>query len=385
MENAGVAQLFGFTAGASFDDVYARVSVVRLLIWVVSYVIAAKETAYEDWEEEVRAVADATHYGTEAWWVEAAKAWQEGDALTVVDGRVGYAVVDPTHRVVTAASVNTEGRTLRLKVAKGAVGSLQALTASQLEAFQGYVEAVKPVGLHVTATSGVANVVKLQGTVRYSAELNKSDVKAAVRGALTAAMSELRRLSVGRAYIVGGTGAVSASVESARCRRNDIRGGGEMRNWNNTIGLLLPVKLQRSVRLRSLLQVLLSRTVGDALRAERKKEEVKAEHRYIGQGPVLLELLRERFGQTVALTGQEDGLVVLVGARGSDYERWASASKVAQGALIVPSVANSDVGTDFVVTVDAGTDVGAVSALVRRYALAGVGFKVRVRLVPDGD
>ena len=102
-----------------------------------------------------------------------------------------------------------------------------------------------------------------------------------------------------------------------------------MRNWNNTIGLLLPVKLQRSVRLRSLLQVLLSRTVGDALRAERKKEEVKAEHRYIGQGPVLLELLRERFGQTVALTGQEDGLVVLVGARGSDYERWASASKVA--------------------------------------------------------
>ena len=201
MENAGVAQLFGFTAGASFDDVYARVSVVRLLIWVVSYVIAAKETAYEDWEEEVRAVADATHYGTEAWWVEAAKAWQEGDALTVVDGRVGYAVVDPTHRVVTAASVNTEGRTLRLKVAKGAVGSLQALTASQLEAFQGYVEAVKPVGLHVTATSGVANVVKLQGTVRYSAELNKSDVKAAVRGALKAAMSELRfggRLYAGR-------------------------------------------------------------------------------------------------------------------------------------------------------------------------------------------
>lgn len=160
-----------------------------------------------------------------------------------------------------------------------------------------------------------------------------------------------------------------------------------MRNWNNTIGLLLPVKLQRSVRLRSLLQVLLSRTVGDALKAERRKEEVKAEHRYIGQGPVLLELLRERFGQTVTLTGQEDGLVVLVGARDGDPQYWkfASDSMVATNALIVPSVANSDVGTDFVVTVDAGTDVGAVSALVKRYALAGVGFKVRVRLVPDGD
>lgn len=201
MENAGVAQLFGFTAGASFDDVYARVSVVRLLMWVVSYVIAAKETAYEDWEEEVRAVADATHYGTEAWWVEAAKAWQEGDALSVTDGRVGYSTVDPSHRVVTAAAITTGGRTLRLKVAKGSVGSLQALTAAQLEAFQGYVEAVKPVGLHVTATSGNANVVGMTGTVRYAAELNRSDVRSAVREALTATMGELQfggRLYAGR-------------------------------------------------------------------------------------------------------------------------------------------------------------------------------------------
>lgn len=156
-----------------------------------------------------------------------------------------------------------------------------------------------------------------------------------------------------------------------------------MRNWNNTIGLLLPVKLQRSVKLRRLLQVLLSRTVDDALRAERKKEELKSEHLHIGQSAVLLSLLRERFGQTVTLSGQEDGQVVLVGARGGDYERWATASRVATSnsheALIVPSVANSDVGVDFVVTVDAGTDVSAVKALVRRYVFAGVGFRVDER------
>lgn len=201
MGNAGVAQLFGFTAGASFDSVYARVSVMRLLLWVVSYVIAAKETSYEDWEEELRAVADSTHYGTEAWWVETAKAWQEGDALTVADGRVGYATVDASHRVVTSAAISTVGRTLRLKVAKGGPGSLQALTAEQLTAFQGYVESVKPVGLHVTATSGAANVVGMSGTVRYAAELSRSQVAAAVREALTATMEELPfggRLYAGR-------------------------------------------------------------------------------------------------------------------------------------------------------------------------------------------
>ncbi len=156
-----------------------------------------------------------------------------------------------------------------------------------------------------------------------------------------------------------------------------------MRNWNNTIGLLLPVRLQRSVKLRRLLQLLLSRTVGDALRAERRKEELKAEHLHIGQSAVLLTLLRERFGQTVSLSGQEDGRVVLLGSRGSGYERWATGSKVSaagdQEALIVPSVANSDVGVDFVVTVDAGTDVAAVKALVKRYAFAGIGFRIDER------
>ena len=158
-----------------------------------------------------------------------------------------------------------------------------------------------------------------------------------------------------------------------------------MRNWNNTIGLLMPVKLQRSVKLRRLLQMLLSRTVDDALKAESRKEEMKAEHRHIGQGGVLLQLLRERFGNTVTMSGQEDGLVVLVGARDGDPQYWkfASASRVATDALIVPSVANSDVGVDFVVTVDAGTDVAAVKALIKRYVFAGVGFRVDEREADD--
>ena len=184
MGNASVAQLFGFTAGASFDEVYAPVSVVRRLMWVVSYVMAAKERSYDEWEEEVRAVAAATHYGTEAWWVATLKAWQEGDALTVVDGRVGYEEEDAGKRVVTAASVTTEGRTLRVKVAKGERGSLTALSAGQVEQLEGYVERVKPLGLKVAVTSGEANVVGMAGVVRYSAERNKADIKQAVHEAL---------------------------------------------------------------------------------------------------------------------------------------------------------------------------------------------------------
>lgn len=191
MNNQSVANLYGFAVGSRFDDVYSKVSLLRLLMWVVSYVIALKETSLEDWKREVQNVAAETHYGTRAWWVAKAKAWQEGDALTIVDGKVDYERVDATKRVVTAASVNVVGRTLRLKVAKGESGNLSGLSEAQLESLVGYVEAIKPMGLMVTVTSGGANVLKLYGKVRYSGELMKEDVKQRVKTALNEMLQSL--------------------------------------------------------------------------------------------------------------------------------------------------------------------------------------------------
>ncbi len=191
MGNASVATLFGFEPGRDFDEVYSKVSVLRLLMWVVAYVIALKETKLDEWKREVRDVASATHYGTSAWWIAKAKAWQEGDALQVIDGKVDYPSVDVSKRRVTAASVTVMGRTLRIKVAKGEVGNLQGLTDAQKESFVGYVEAIKPMGLMVSVTTGSANNMRLYGTVRYSAERMKADVKMAVKNAIDTMLQNL--------------------------------------------------------------------------------------------------------------------------------------------------------------------------------------------------
>lgn len=184
MANEEAARVFGFEVGATFDSVYAPVSVVRLLMWVVSGVIALKETLLEEWKEEVRTVAEDTHYGTARWWVETVKRWQPGDALTVKDGKVCYEEEDASKRVVTSASVTAQGRTLLLKVAKGASGERRALSEEEVESLRGYVEAVKPVGLMVRVMSGGANQLTLGGVVRYRAELNEAEVKARVREAV---------------------------------------------------------------------------------------------------------------------------------------------------------------------------------------------------------
>lgn len=149
-----------------------------------------------------------------------------------------------------------------------------------------------------------------------------------------------------------------------------------MRDWSNLTGLLLPLRLQGSAKLRRLVQVLTSVTVSEALAGEVRKEELKAEHRMIGQVGVVEALMKERYGDAAELRGHEEGDVVMCGARGSGREIWASKSMVEEGALIVPSVGRSDVGVDFVAVVPEGTDEAEVRMLLDRYVFAGVGYRV---------
>lgn len=191
MKNKEAARVFGYEVGASFDDVYPKASVIRMLMWVVSGVIALKETMLQEWKEEVRKVAEDTHYGTAGWWVETVKRWQMGDPLSVIDGKVGYKVENASKRIVTAASVTAMGRTLMLKVAKGKRGQRAPLTEAERRSLKGYVEEVKPVGLKVVVISGAANRVSLGGTIRYKAELLEEDVRAAVREAVESSFDGL--------------------------------------------------------------------------------------------------------------------------------------------------------------------------------------------------
>lgn len=188
MQNEEAARVFGYEPGTEYDEVYPKVSIMRLLMWVVSGVIAAKETLLADWKEEVRRVAEEAHYGTAAWWVDAVKRWQPGDGLSVVDGKVGYAEPDDSRRLVTAASVTVSGRTLLLKVAKGEPGARQGLTETELQSLRGYVEEVKPMGLRVQVRSGAANRLTLGGVLRYRAERTEADIRQAVRKAVEKAM-----------------------------------------------------------------------------------------------------------------------------------------------------------------------------------------------------
>lgn len=145
-------------------------------------------------------------------------------------------------------------------------------------------------------------------------------------------------------------------------------------NWNRLIGQLLPSSMRDAVRLRRLLQVLTGHTVGESMEAEAYKEALKEEHKNIGQAAVVLQLLRQKFAQGITITGQEDGNVKLFGTE-APYVRICTAA-AGSGCTIVFDVEHADVGCDFVVKVPAGVSESEVASYVRKFVLAGVGFRV---------
>lgn len=188
MASTTAATLFGFTVGDQYDSHFSKIGPVSVILYVVAYVTALKETLLERWKEEVRQIADSTRYGTEAWWKATAKLWRDdpNELLTVVDGAVGYPNPSTTASTpVRYAAITAQGNTLTLKVAAADdSGTPIPLTATQLAAFQGYANTIKPLGIYVTALSGVANPLQLQATVTYNPEITLQTVQTTVLDAI---------------------------------------------------------------------------------------------------------------------------------------------------------------------------------------------------------
>lgn len=223
MSNPVAAALFGYNVGDSYDSHFSRIGAMSAIIYVVAYVVALKERLLDQWKEEVRAVADSTRYGTEAWWKAVAKAWREGEQTVVVGGAVGYAT-EPTAATVTPvayAAVTANGRMLTLKVAADNGGSPTALSATQLAQLQGYVNAVKPLGIAVRCVSGPANPIAIYGdsTITYNPEVSQSAVQAAVQEAINRHCAEIEfggTLYVGRlaAAIMQAEGVIDCHIDT---------------------------------------------------------------------------------------------------------------------------------------------------------------------------
>jgi hypothetical protein len=104
---------------------------------------------------ELVATAAAVRVGSLVWYVEQVKAFQFGDPIAVVGGRVGYDVIDASKRIVAQAAANESDGRLTIKVAKinPSAPSFMALADDELASLKNYISAVKYAGVAVDVVS----------------------------------------------------------------------------------------------------------------------------------------------------------------------------------------------------------------------------------------
>jgi hypothetical protein len=182
---ASANELFGLTSadsGKEFSSLFATNGVIATIIYVVAVVISLRTQLFAKWKEEVKGLYESSRYGTWSWWIETAKRWQVGYSTVVIDGEVGYEKIDENAKIIKAAMVRQNGRSIAVYVAKMENNRLVALNEKkeELSSFQQYLNNVKPLGVYVVAVSKEADKVKIEADIVYNGELSKEAMDKAV-------------------------------------------------------------------------------------------------------------------------------------------------------------------------------------------------------------
>jgi hypothetical protein len=182
-----IAEKWAASALLAQFDTDSDLSFARILRGLLANILWLHEQIWEDRAEALEARFEGTRTGTPLWYAEQARAFQLGDALILVDGKPGYAVVDESKQLIARAVVNetpVPGELL-MKVAKLSAGQTVALTALELEAFAAYMNQVKFAGIHLTLRSVRNDYLTVTATVYRDALVPLSVLRPAVEKAIT--------------------------------------------------------------------------------------------------------------------------------------------------------------------------------------------------------
>lgn len=148
----------------------SKVAIWRLYLYIVAYAIWVNENLWDQAETEIDELTANRVFGQLPWYVEQAKVFQYGDDLYFDGEKYIYQVIDETKYIITQASATNVDGVITLKVAKGNVGSLEPLTATELTAvtlyFKGTAgivaeDGIAPAGTKLSIISENADDLKM--------------------------------------------------------------------------------------------------------------------------------------------------------------------------------------------------------------------------------
>lgn len=170
----------------------SKVSIMNAISWIVAAALRSMEAVMEAFGADVSDFIDSKIHGSADYYANALLQYQHGDDLVVKDGGLGYGYAnkDESKQIITKVAYSQyttdtekDDRVL-YKVAKGALGSLQALEPSELVSVKAFLNEIKFVGTNIDVTSKKGDVLVPRVTVFYDGIIPAEDMLSVIDVAL---------------------------------------------------------------------------------------------------------------------------------------------------------------------------------------------------------
>ena len=176
------------TAELSGLDSISQTAIWKLLAHLTATAIFIFEGILYSEKSIIETQIERSKYGFIDWYSTEALSFQYGDSL-VFDNTTGvysYNEIDKTKKIIARAAAieNPITAQIGLKVAKDSGGSLIKLTVDELTAFSSYINTIKVAGTNIIIISDDADIISINGTVKFNAQYSESDISTAINAAL---------------------------------------------------------------------------------------------------------------------------------------------------------------------------------------------------------
>ena len=176
MQDTTLQEKYGFAANADFDNVFSKVSLESIILYIVAASIWTLERLFDTHTTEVTDYIATMKPHSLRWYVEKAKAFLIG--VPLIDGTDQFNTSGLTDdqiaakRIVTFAACTESNATLYLKVAKAGPAPLDD---NEKTAFEAYLHEIKDAGVRVDVISRHGDYLNLNMVIYYNPLLIKSN------------------------------------------------------------------------------------------------------------------------------------------------------------------------------------------------------------------
>lgn len=168
MQDTTLQEKYGFAANADFDNVFSKVSLESIILYIVAASIWTLERLFDTHTAEVTDYIATMKPHSLRWYVEKAKAFMYG--VPLIDGTDRHDTTGMTDeqiaqaQIVTFAACTEANATLYLKVAKAGPAPL---TTDEKAAFEAYLHEIKDAGVRIDVISEHGDYLKLDMVIYY--------------------------------------------------------------------------------------------------------------------------------------------------------------------------------------------------------------------------